>query len=123
MSLRVEGCATPVRSSVGAGKQDRRLDPHRRVQIAENCALEQAGFKARCMVLPDVFVDHDTPAAMYARAGLDANGIVAKVFNVLGSGLRAARLQPVPVADLAERSQSNGKDKSHHGVGVNGVAI
>ncbi len=91
--------------------------------LAENGALEQAGFKARCMVLPDVFVDHDTPAAMYARAGLDANGIVAKVFNVLGSGLRAARLQPVPVADLAERSQSNGKDKSHHGVGVNGVAI
>ena len=91
--------------------------------LAENGALEQAGFKARCMVLPDVFVDHDTPAAMYARAGLDANGIVAKVFNVLGSGLRAARLQPVPVADLAERSQSNGKDKSHRGVGVNGVAI
>ncbi len=91
--------------------------------LAENGALEQAGFKARCMVLPDVFVDHDTPAAMYARAGLDANGIVAKVFNVLGSGLRAARLQPVAVGDLAERSQSNGKDKSHRGVGVNGVAI
>ena len=26
----------------------------------------------RAMVLPDVFQDHDTPAAMYARAGLDA---------------------------------------------------
>jgi 1-deoxy-D-xylulose-5-phosphate synthase len=36
------------------------------------------------MVLPDVFIDHDTPAAMYARAGLDAKGIVAKVFEALG---------------------------------------
>jgi 1-deoxy-D-xylulose-5-phosphate synthase len=91
--------------------------------LAEDGALDQIGFKARCMVLPDVFFDHDTPPAMYAKAGLDANGIVAKVFNVLQSGLRAPKLQSVPLADLAERSQSNGKDKSHHGVGVNGVAI
>jgi len=38
----------------------------------------------RTMVLPDVFTEHDTPAAMYARAGLDAKGIVAKVFEALG---------------------------------------
>jgi 1-deoxy-D-xylulose-5-phosphate synthase len=36
------------------------------------------------MVLPDVFQDHDTPNAMYGRAGLDAKGIVAKVFDALG---------------------------------------
>ena len=36
------------------------------------------------MVLPDVFIDQDTPAAMYAKAGLDAKGIVAKVFEALG---------------------------------------
>jgi len=36
------------------------------------------------MVLPDVFLDHDTPNAMYARAGMDAKGIVAKVFEALG---------------------------------------
>ena len=36
------------------------------------------------MVLPDVFIDHDTPTAMYAQAGLDAKGIVAKVFEALG---------------------------------------
>jgi 1-deoxy-D-xylulose-5-phosphate synthase len=35
-------------------------------------------------VLPDEFLDHDTPAAMYGRAGLDAKGIVAKVFETLG---------------------------------------
>jgi 1-deoxy-D-xylulose-5-phosphate synthase len=90
--------------------------------LAENGALDQAGFKARCMVLPDVFLDHDAPAAMYAKAGLDANGIVAKVFDVIQSGTRGAKLQPVPVADLAERARSNGKGKSRHAARVNGGA-
>jgi 1-deoxy-D-xylulose-5-phosphate synthase len=36
------------------------------------------------MVLPDIFVDQDSPSAMYAKAGLDARGIVAKVFEALG---------------------------------------
>jgi len=39
-------------------------------------------------VLPDVFLDHDTPAAMYGRAGLDAKGIVAKVFEALGKDFK-----------------------------------
>jgi 1-deoxy-D-xylulose-5-phosphate synthase len=43
----------------------------------------------RAMVLPDVFLDHDTPNAMYARAGLDAKGIVAKVFEALGKDFKA----------------------------------
>ncbi len=51
--------------------------------LAENGALD-AGLKVRCMVLPDLFIDHDSPAAMYARAGLDAKAIVAKVFEALG---------------------------------------
>ena len=40
------------------------------------------------MVLPDVFIDHDTPAAMYAFAGLDAKGIVKKVFEALGKDFK-----------------------------------
>ena len=36
------------------------------------------------MVLPDRFIDHDKPERMYAEAGLDAAGIVAKVFEALG---------------------------------------
>ena len=36
------------------------------------------------MVLPDVFIDQDLPNAMYAIAGLDRKGIVAKVFEALG---------------------------------------
>jgi len=42
----------------------------------------------RSMVLPDVFLDHDSPNAMYARAGLDAKGIVKKVFEALGKDFK-----------------------------------
>ena len=52
-------------------------------ELAENGALEN-GLKIRSMILPDVFLDQDSPAAMYAKAGLDAKGIVAKVFEALG---------------------------------------
>jgi 1-deoxy-D-xylulose-5-phosphate synthase len=56
--------------------------------LAEHGVFD-AGFKFRPMVLPDVFIDHDTPAAMYAKAGLDAKGIVAKVFEALGKDVAA----------------------------------
>jgi 1-deoxy-D-xylulose-5-phosphate synthase len=46
------------------------------------------GLKVRPMVLPDLFIDQDTPNAMYAQAGLDAKGIVAKAFEALGQNLR-----------------------------------
>ncbi len=55
--------------------------------LAEHAGLE-SGTKVRCMVLPDVFIDQDSPAAMYAQAGLDAKGIVAKVFEALGKDIR-----------------------------------
>jgi 1-deoxy-D-xylulose-5-phosphate synthase len=42
------------------------------------------GLKFRAMVLPDFFIDQDSPNAMYAKAGLDTKGIVAKVFEALG---------------------------------------
>ena len=51
--------------------------------LSDNGALD-AGCKVRTMVLPDAFLDQDTPAAMYAKAGLDARGIVAKAFEALG---------------------------------------
>ena len=55
--------------------------------LADNAAIE-SGLKVRCMVLPDLFIDQDSPAAMYAQAGLDAHGIVAKVFDALGRGAK-----------------------------------
>ena len=50
--------------------------------------LDRGGLKARMMVLPDTFIDQDSPTAMYAQAGLDAKGIVAKVFEALGKDIR-----------------------------------
>jgi 1-deoxy-D-xylulose-5-phosphate synthase len=55
--------------------------------IAEHGVLD-GSLKVRCMVLPDVFIDQDSPGAMYAQAGLDAKGIVAKVFEALGKDIR-----------------------------------
>ena len=52
-----------------------------------------SGLKVRAMVLPDVFQDHDSPAAMYAKAGLDSAGIVAKVFDALGKDASAETLK------------------------------
>jgi 1-deoxy-D-xylulose-5-phosphate synthase len=55
--------------------------------LAEQGVLDR-GIKVRPMVLPDIFIDHDSPNAMYAQAGLDAKGIVAKAFEALGQNLR-----------------------------------
>jgi 1-deoxy-D-xylulose-5-phosphate synthase len=60
--------------------------------LAEHGVLD-GGLKVRAMVLPDIFIDQDSPAAMYAKAGLDANGILAKVFEALGSNLRGEALK------------------------------
>jgi 1-deoxy-D-xylulose-5-phosphate synthase len=55
--------------------------------LAEAGLLERS-LKIRSMTFPDVFFDQDRPEAMYAKAGLDAEGIVAKVFEVLGADRR-----------------------------------
>jgi 1-deoxy-D-xylulose-5-phosphate synthase len=62
--------------------------------LADNGAFD-GGLKVRAMVLPDVFIDQDTPAAMYARAGLDAKGIVTKAFEALG---KDAKVETVRLA-------------------------
>jgi len=72
--------------------------------LAEVGALDRTNFKVRSMILPDVFLDHDSPPAMYARAGLDANGIVAKVFDVFGAK-HAPELQPSEIALLQDRAR------------------
>ncbi len=51
--------------------------------LSEAGALEN-GLKVRTMTLPDQFLDHDKPERMYAAAGLDAKGIVAKALAALG---------------------------------------
>ena len=51
--------------------------------LSDHGALDK-GLKVRSMVLPDTFIDQDSPAAMYAKAGLDAKGIVIRVLEALG---------------------------------------
>ncbi len=54
------------------------------LQFLATDGLLDRGLKVRPMVLPDVFLDHDKPDVMYARAGLNARGIVETVFAALG---------------------------------------
>jgi 1-deoxy-D-xylulose-5-phosphate synthase len=56
--------------------------------LAEQGLLDR-GLRVRSMVLPDVFIDQDSPAVMYATAGLDARAIVAKAFEALGKDAAA----------------------------------
>jgi 1-deoxy-D-xylulose-5-phosphate synthase len=56
--------------------------------LADHGVLDR-GLKVRSMVLPDVFLDQDSPAIMYAKAALDTKGIVTKVFEALGKDVRA----------------------------------
>ncbi|HEX4740034.1 MAG TPA: 1-deoxy-D-xylulose-5-phosphate synthase [Caulobacteraceae bacterium] len=61
--------------------------------LAEHGALDR-GLKVRTLTLPDIFQDQDKPEAMYALAGLDAEGIVRGALDALGpdrvsSALRA----------------------------------
>jgi 1-deoxy-D-xylulose-5-phosphate synthase len=58
--------------------------------LAERGALDH-GLKLRAMVLPDRFIEHEKPERMYAEAGLDAAGIVAKVFEALGRDARVLK--------------------------------
>jgi len=58
------------------------------------------------MVFPDAFFDQDRPEAMYKKAGLDAAGIVAKVFEVLGRAPRREVQAHSSVTSLAERRAS-----------------
>ena len=51
--------------------------------LAREGALDH-GLKVRTMTLPDVYLEHDKPERMYAAAGLDAKGIVAKALAALG---------------------------------------
>jgi 1-deoxy-D-xylulose-5-phosphate synthase len=55
--------------------------------LAEHGVLDR-GLKVRSLVLPDIFIDQDSPNAMYAKAGLDAKGIVTKAFQALGQNLQ-----------------------------------
>lgn len=58
--------------------------------LAQHGALDR-GLKVRVLTLPDVFQDQDKPEAMYAEAGLDAEGIVRGALSALGVDNLAAK--------------------------------
>ena len=62
--------------------------------LALNGLLDR-GLKVRPMVLPDRFLDQDTPEKMYEAAGLDANGIVSTVLGALGREQDAASISRI----------------------------
>jgi 1-deoxy-D-xylulose-5-phosphate synthase len=60
--------------------------------LAENGIFDK-GLKFRSMILPDVFIDQDTPERMYDIAGLNAKHIAQKVLEVFFSkdGIRVIK--------------------------------
>ena len=59
--------------------------------LVEKGALDR-GLKVRTLNLPDIFQDQDSPVAMYAKAGLNAEHIAAASLTALGvEATRAAR--------------------------------
>ncbi len=65
------------------------------LQFLATSGLLDRGLKVRPMVLPDRFIDQDTPEKMYEAAGLDANGIVSTVLGALGREQDAATISRI----------------------------
>ena len=49
------------------------------------------GLKFRSMILPDLFIDQDTPEKMYEKAGLDSLSIANKIEETLNSNIILAK--------------------------------
>ena len=61
------------------------------MQILSERGVFDKGLKMRTMILPDKFLDQDTPEEMYKKAGLDCDSIVQKVEDVLKSNVIVAK--------------------------------
>ena len=60
-------------------------------QLLAEAGVFDTGLKFRSMVFPDSFIDQDSPARMYAAAGMNAEHIEAKVLDLLGVARIGAR--------------------------------
>jgi 1-deoxy-D-xylulose-5-phosphate synthase len=60
-------------------------------QLLSDRGVFDKGLKFRSMFLPDLFLNHDTPDAMYKKAGLDCDSIVEKIETVLKSNIVLAK--------------------------------
>ena len=64
------------------------------MNLLANQGLLDGALKCRSLTLPDIYIDHDSPAAMYDRAGLNAAQIVATVKGLLGTDGEELEIAP-----------------------------
>ena len=61
------------------------------MQFLSDRGIFDRGLKFRSMILPDIFIDQDTPEKMYEEAGLDYLSIANKVEETLNSNIILAK--------------------------------
>ena len=61
------------------------------MQLLSERGVFDTGLKFRSMILPDIFIDQDTPDKMYEAAGLDNLSIIKKVEETLNSNVILAK--------------------------------
>jgi 1-deoxy-D-xylulose-5-phosphate synthase len=61
------------------------------MQFLSDKGIFDKGLKFRSMILPDIFIDQDTPEKMYEKAGLDSLSIANKVEETLNSNIFLAK--------------------------------
>ena len=61
------------------------------MQLLSDRGVFDTGLKFRAMILPDIFIDQDTPEKMYEIAGLDHISIINKVEETLNSKIILAK--------------------------------
>ncbi len=61
------------------------------MQLLSERGVFDTGLKFRSMILPDIFIDQDTPEKMYQTAGLDSLAIIKKVEETLNSNIILAK--------------------------------
>jgi 1-deoxy-D-xylulose-5-phosphate synthase len=61
------------------------------MQLLSDRGVFDRGLKFRSMILPDIFIDQDSPEKMYETAGLDSKSIENKVEETLNSNIILAK--------------------------------
>jgi 1-deoxy-D-xylulose-5-phosphate synthase len=61
------------------------------MQFLSDRGVFDIGLKFRSMILPDFFIDQDTPEKMYEKAGLDSLSIANKIEETLNSNIILAK--------------------------------
>jgi 1-deoxy-D-xylulose-5-phosphate synthase len=61
------------------------------MQFLSDRGVFDRGLKFRSLILPDIFIDQDTPEKMYEAAGLDSTSIANKIEETLNSNIILAK--------------------------------